>query len=62
MKPLPTKYGYQLPMSLHNKHDLRRLSEESTEELLNLRNGWEEGYDCWAKKWGQVTLIIVWKS
>ena len=32
---------------------MNRLSiEESTNELLNLRNPWDDGYDCWSKEWG----------
>ena len=38
--PLPTQFGYQIPISLHKKSDLQRLSTaEGTGELINLRNG-----------------------
>lgn len=50
---LPISQGYQLCCQLIERHTYKPISvSESMKILLGLRNTWDQGYDCWSKKWG----------
>lgn len=50
---LPIGQGYQLCCRLAERHTGRHLSiDESMRVLFALRNTWDQGYDCWSRKWG----------
>ena len=50
---MPIGQGYQVCCQLIERHSGKHLSVfESIGVLFALRNTWDQGYDCWSKKWG----------
>jgi hypothetical protein len=50
---IPSNHGYVLPCRLYDKTTGFAVSpDQSFGEYLNLRDPWEDGYDCWSKLWG----------